>query len=95
MLVPWGKKGRQSSRGTNRKRSKASKFKIDPAKQSFLAVTQMTVAGAVFDIAGRKNPNKLFSKNLDILLKRPELCGLLPNPKKTKLEEICLFSLIS
>jgi hypothetical protein len=29
----------------------------------------MTVAGAVFDIAGRKNPNKLFSKNLNISAK--------------------------
>jgi hypothetical protein len=65
MLKPWSPKGRQVFPWNQQKAVKGVKVKILTSKQSFLAVSQMNVAGAVFDIAGRKNPN-LFSKNLNI-----------------------------
>jgi hypothetical protein len=65
MLKPWKPKGRQVFPWNQQKAVKGVKVKILTSKQSFFAVTQMDVAGAVFDIAGRKNPN-LFSKNLNI-----------------------------
>ena len=65
MLKPWKPKGRQVFPWNQQKAVKGVKVKILTSKQSFLAVSQMNVAGAVFDIAGRKNPN-LFSKNLNI-----------------------------
>ena len=65
MLKPWKPKGRQVFPWNQQKAVKGVKVKILTSKESFLAVNQMDVAGAVFDIAGRKNPN-LFSKNLDI-----------------------------
>lgn len=65
MLKPWSPKGRQVFPWNQQKAVKGVKVKILTSKESFLAVSQMNVAGAVFDIAGRKNPN-LFSKNLNI-----------------------------
>ena len=65
MLKPWSPNGRQVFPWNQQKAVKGVKVKILTSKQSFLAVSQMNVAGAVFDIAGRKNPN-LFSKNLNI-----------------------------
>ena len=68
MLKPWKPKGRQVFPWNQQKAVKGVKVKILTSKQSFLFVTQMNVAGAVFDMAGRKKPNGL-SKSLNIAAK--------------------------
>jgi hypothetical protein len=67
MLKPWAPKGRQVFPWNQQKAVKGVKVKLLTTKQSFLTVTQMDVAGAVFDIAGRKNSNAL-SRSLDMSL---------------------------
>ena len=67
MLKPWAPKGRQVFPWNQQKAVKGVKVKLRTSKESFLTVTQMDVAGAVFDIAGRKNSNAL-SRSLNMSL---------------------------
>ena len=65
MLKPWAPKGRQVFPWNQQKAVKGVKVKLRTSKESFLTVTQMDVAGAVFDIAGKKNSNAL-SRSLNM-----------------------------
>ncbi len=63
---PWGKKrGRVVPGWSQSKAVKGVKVQVRPSKTAFLTVTQREIAPAVFDIAGRKNPNRL-SRQLDL-----------------------------
>jgi len=66
MARPWGKnKGRVVPGWSQSKAVKGVKVQVRPSKTAFLTVTQREIAPAVFDIAGRKNPNRL-SRQLDL-----------------------------
>ena len=66
MVRPWGKKkGRVVPGWSQSVAVKGVKVQLRPSKEAFLTVTQRQIAPAVFDIAGRKNPNKL-SRQLDL-----------------------------
>lgn len=66
MVRPWGKKkGRVVPGWLQSKAVKGVKVQVRPSKVAFLTVTQREIAPAVFDIAGRKNANKL-SRQLDL-----------------------------
>ena len=66
MVRPWGKKkGRVVPGWSQSKAVKGVKVQVRPSKTAFLTVTQREIAPAVFDIAGRKNPNML-SRQLDL-----------------------------
>ena len=66
MVRPWGKKkGRVVPGWSQSKAVKGVKVQVRPSKTAFLTVTQREIAPAVFDIAGRKNPNVL-SRQLDL-----------------------------
>ena len=66
LVRPWGKKkGRVVPAWSQSKAIKGVKVQVRPSKTAFLTVTQREIAPAVFDIAGRKNPNVL-SRQLDL-----------------------------
>ena len=66
LVRPWGKKkGRIVPGWSQQVAVKGVKVQVRPSKTAFLTVTQRQIAPAVFDIAGRKNPNKL-SRQLDM-----------------------------
>jgi len=66
LVRPWGKKkGRVVPGWSQREAIKGVKVQVRPSKTAFLTVTQRQIAPAVFDIAGRKNPNVL-SRQLDL-----------------------------
>jgi len=66
MVRPWGKKkGRVVPGWSQSTAVKGVKVQVRPSKTAFLTVTQRQIAPAVFDIAGRKNPNVL-SRQLDL-----------------------------
>jgi len=66
MARPWGKnKGRVVPGWSQSKAVKGVKVQVRPSKTAFLTVTQREIAPAVFDIAGRKNSNRL-SRQLDL-----------------------------
>ena len=66
LVRPWGKKkGRIVPGWSQQVAVKGVKVQVRPSKTAFLTVTQRQIAPAVFDIAGRKKPNKL-SRQLDM-----------------------------
>ena len=66
LVRPWGKKkGRIVPGWSQSVAVKNVKVQVRPSKTAFLTVTQRQIAPAVFDIAGRKNPNVL-SRQLDL-----------------------------
>jgi len=65
MRRPWSPGGRQIFPWNQTKAIKGVKVQVRPSKEAFLTVTQREIAPAVFDIAGRKNSNKL-SRQLDL-----------------------------
>ena len=66
LVRPWGKKkGRVVPGWSQQAAIKGVKVQVRPSKTAFLTVTQRQIAPAVFDIAGRKNPNVL-SRQLDL-----------------------------
>ena len=66
LVRPWGKKkGRIVPGWSQQVAVKGVKVQVRPSKTAFLTVTQRQIAPAVFDIAGRKTPNKL-SRQLDM-----------------------------
>lgn len=69
LVRPWGKKkGRIVPGWSQQVAVKGVKVQVRPSKTAFLTVTQRQIAPAVFDIAGRKKPNKL-SRQLDMFAK--------------------------
>ena len=65
MKRPWAPGGRQVFPWNQTKAIKGVKVQVRPSKTAFLTVAQREIAPAVFDIAGRKNPNVL-SRQLDL-----------------------------
>ena len=66
LVRPWGKKKGKIVPGWSQQVAvKGVKVQVRPSKTAFLTVTQRQIAPAVFDIAGRKKPNKL-SRQLDM-----------------------------
>ena len=66
LVRPWGKKkGRIVPGWSQQVAVKGVKVQVRPSKTAFLTVTQRQIAPAVFDIAGRRKPNKL-SRQLDM-----------------------------
>ena len=66
LVRPWGKKKGKIVPGWFQQVAvKGVKVQVRPSKTAFLTVTQRQIAPAVFDIAGRKKPNKL-SRQLDM-----------------------------
>ena len=66
LVRPWGKKkGRIVPGWSQQVAVKGVKVQVRPSKTAFLTVTQRQIAPAVYDMAGRKTPNKL-SRQLDM-----------------------------